>query len=157
MTEQAEQRALRDVFGCFATGVCVVTTTSDSGAPVGMTVNSFNSVSLQPPLIAWCIGHDSSCFEHFNGARPFVIHILADDQEPLSRAFAERGGEPFKDHDWHRDASGAPVLDQCPVRLYCLPREHIEAGDHVLIIAAVKEFAIADQAPLVFYRGGYKT
>ncbi|MEM1262114.1 MAG: flavin reductase family protein [Pseudomonadota bacterium] len=155
MTRQAERRALRDVFGCFATGVCVITTTSAAGEPVGMTVNSFNSVSLAPPLVSWCIGHESSCFEHFDSARPFNIHILARDQEPLSRAFAERGGQPFRAVSWQQDASGTPLLNDCPVRLYCVPHERIEAGDHVLIIGAVNGFEIADQQPLVFYRGAY--
>ena len=156
MSNEIETRALRDALGQFATGVCVITTTDAADAPVGMTVNSFSSISLDPPLVGWCVGRDSSCFEAFVGARPFNIHILAADQGALSQDFALRGADPFGTVAWTRDARGVPVLTACPARFYCTPREHVDAGDHVLIIAAVNEFEVAEQEPLVFYRGRYR-
>ena len=156
MSSADKNRRLRDVFGCFATGVCVVTTAGADGEPIGMTVNSFCSVSLDPALISWCVGRDASCFAAFAGAQPFNVHILAADQAALSQAFATRDGTPFEAVDWSRDARGIPVLEVCPVRLACVPREHIDAGDHVLIIAAVGDYTIADQEPLLFYRSAYR-
>ena len=155
MSDVLTQRGLRDAFGYFATGVCVVTTTAANGSPVGMTVNSFSSVSLQPPLISWCVGRDASCFADFNGPRPFNVHILAAHQAELSQRFALRDGDPFDGVEWLPDSCGAPVLADCPVRLACTPREHVDAGDHVLILARVNRVALAEQEPLVFYRSQY--
>ncbi|MEL7535816.1 MAG: flavin reductase family protein [Pseudomonadota bacterium] len=155
MSDQ-DSRALRDAFGCFATGVCVVTTTTATNEPIGMTVNSFSSVSLEPPLVSWCVGLDASCFEHFVGPRPFNVHILAAAQSELSQAFARPEEQPFDTASWHRDERGVPVLDACPVRFFCTPREHVDAGDHVLILAAVNRFETSEQEPLLFYRSAYR-
>ncbi len=152
-----DTRALRDALGQFATGVCVITTQSPAGEPLGMTANSFSSVSLAPPLISWCIGRDAWCFDAFAACGAFSVHVLAADQEHLSSLFAKRGANPFAKVSWENDARGVPLLLDCPVRFDCSPRERIDAGDHELVIADVTQFAAVSQPPLLFHSGAYRT
>ncbi|MEM7277307.1 MAG: flavin reductase family protein [Pseudomonadota bacterium] len=150
-------RALRDVLGRFATGVCIVTAADDSGAAFGMTVNSFASVSLEPPLILWSVGRDAWCCEQFLQAESFAIHVLGSSQRDLSMHFARKNVDKFANLDWHADASGAPDISDCVARFSCKTERRIPAGDHTIILGAVQQFeARNEEAPLLFYRGQFE-
>lgn len=147
-------RALRDAYGCFSTGVTVVTVGSSDG-PIGFTANSFSSVSLDPPLVLWCPARASSRHAPFIDAARFAIHILAEDQSDLARRFA-RSGDSFAGIDWSQDEDGVPILAGCLARFDCERHAVHEAGDHSIIVGRVLQ-AMHRQggAGLVFKRGAF--
>ncbi len=146
----------RSALGAFPTGVCVLTCpgTGASG-PVGMTVNSFTSVSLDPPLVLWCIGKTSDRFEPFMAADCYGVNMLASDQQALSVAFAESGAVKgrvgFK--TWE---TGAPIFEKVAAALDCTVEARHDAGDHIILVGKVVKLASdPKRAPLVYYRGSY--
>ncbi|WP_081847966.1 flavin reductase family protein [Microbulbifer sp. HZ11] len=154
---QAERaRALRDTLGQFATGVTVVTTLDAAGQPVGMTVNSFNSVSLDPALILWSIDRGSLSYSAFTECERFVVHVLKGDQQHVSNLFAGRGADKFGQVKWHRGAEGIPQLDDCAALFHCRRAQNIAGGDHTILLGEVLEFSAAGGEPLVFHRGRYR-
>ncbi|MFN2606649.1 MAG: flavin reductase family protein [Acidimicrobiales bacterium] len=146
----------RQVLGHFATGVTIVTT-ADGGDPAGLSVNSFTSVSLDPPLVAFCVAHHSSTWPRIRAAGRFCVNILAEDQEDLCRAFALRGSpDKFRGVGWRPAESGAPILAGALAWLDCTVEATHDAGDHLLVVGRVGEMGVAHEGrPLVFYRGGY--
>ncbi len=146
-------RDLRDALGRFATGVTVVTAQGPHG-PVGITANSFASVSLDPALVLWSPAKSSSRFPVFAEARHFAIHVLGDDQRDLAAHFV-RHGQDFGALDYADGPGGAPCLGRCLARFACKTEAVHDAGDHVIIIGAVLEAALAEGAPLVFSQGTY--
>lgn len=146
-------RDFRDALGRFATGVTVVTTTSPEG-PVGITANSFASVSLDPPLVLWSPARASRRFPAFEAADRYAIHILGADQEHLCRAFA-RNGTAFEGIDWAPDAGGVPVIAGCLARFDCARHAAHDGGDHLIIVGRVLSAAAREGAPLVFSAGAY--
>ncbi len=150
-----DRARFRQVLGRFATGVTVITT-ADQGDPAGLSVNSFTSVSLEPPLVAFCVASASRTWPRIRAARSFCVNILAEDQEDLSRAFARRGADKFRGVGWRPAESGAPVLSGALAWLDCsVEAEHL-AGDHVIVVGQVREMGVTHEGgPLVFYRGGY--
>lgn len=148
------QRALRDAFGCFATGVTVITTITENG-PIGITANSFSSVSLDPPLISWCPSKTSDRLAAFQENVSFAVHILRDDQADLALAFADEGA-PFDDR-WQRSDQNVPILDDCLCRLECKRIATHDAGDHLIMIGEVQRAQFTDGSPLVFGRSGFGT
>lgn len=148
----------RKALGCFATGVAVVTTISPTGQPVGLTVNSFSSVSLDPPLVLWSLRAQSGACEIFRQAKHFAVNVLASDQQDLSRRFATREGDKFERLAVSQGLGGAPLLPNCLATFECsTANAHIE-GDHVLFIGRVERFGHAAQAePLIYCRGAYAT
>lgn len=146
-------RAFRDALGRFATGVTVVTA-RDGAGPVGITANSFASVSLDPPLVLWCPAKSSSRFAAFAGARHFAIHVLGADQRDLAAHFVRHGRDfaavPFRD-----GPGGAPLLDHCLARFACRRMALHDAGDHVVIVGEVLGAAFRAGEPLVFSQGYY--
>jgi flavin reductase (DIM6/NTAB) family NADH-FMN oxidoreductase RutF len=154
-------RELRDAFGQFATGVTVVTGVRPDGEPVGVTANSFTSVSLDPPLVLVCAiaGTEGSEVIERNGK--FAVNVLAADQEPISRYFASkdrpRGADAFRDIS-HRDGvTGCPIIDGIAGHLDCTLVASHEAGDHVIFIGEVQALDVApDISPLVFHAGRYR-
>lgn len=149
----SQSRALRDAFGSFATGVTVVTTLTKAG-PVGMTANSFSSVSLDPPLALWSIAKTSDRFETFAQAERYAIHILAEDQAALSTGFAQDSGY-FEDTSWTDGADGIPELAGALCRFDCLSEATHDAGDHVILVGRVLEVFQRAGAPLLFTNGQY--
>ena len=130
-------RELRDAFGLFATGVTVVTAVSPNGEPVGTTANSFTSVSLDPPLLLWCLANASSTRPAFAAGAPFAVHVLAHDQRDLALHFARRSREKFEvDGHWRAKPSPPQVADVL-CRFECFVSEVHPAGDHVIIIGEV--------------------
>ena len=146
----------RQVLGHFVTGVTVVTTDDGSGAPAGLSVNSFTSVSLEPPLVAFCVATTSATWPRIRAVGTFCVNVLAHDQEDLARGFATRGADKFRGVGWRPAESGAPVLAGALAWLDCTVEAEHPAGDHVIVVGRVRETGVArDVGPLVFYRGGY--
>ena len=149
-------RLLRDALGRFTTGVTVVTTCeAGGGAPVGMTVNSFASVSLDPALILWSAARSSLRHAHFSAAPAFAVHVLRHDQIALCQRFA-RAGAGFDGLEVHLNAEGVPVLDDTLARFECVTEATHEGGDHTIIIGRVARFDFAETgAALCFSQGRY--
>jgi 3-hydroxy-9,10-secoandrosta-1,3,5(10)-triene-9,17-dione monooxygenase reductase component len=145
----------RQVLGRFATGVTVVTGMA-GGEPVGLAVNSFTSVSLEPALVAFCVATASRTWPRLRSAGTFCVNILAEDQEALSRAFAGRPPDRFLGVGWRPGPSGAPILAGGLAWIDCRVDAEHDAGDHVIVVGRVRELDVGHEGrPLVFYRGGY--
>lgn len=148
-----QTRALRTAFGSFATGVTVITTMSD-GRPVGMTANSFSSVSLDPALVLWAIDKGSDRFDVFSTAQRYAIHVLAEDQVALSNGFA-RSSDAFDQIDWTSGADEVPELTGVLSRFDCRLVAGHDAGDHVILVGEILEVAHQPGKPLLFAGGRY--
>ena len=161
--EAAERaRRFRDVLGLFCTGVTVVTSISGD-EPVGMTCQSFSSVSLEPPLVMFCPAKTSRAWPLMRQAGFFCVNILSADPRDVSNGMATKGSEKFHGVDWKPASTGAPVIDGVLGYVDCaIDRVH-EAGDHYIVVGRVKELAIGDgrpaagalETPLLFHRGAY--
>ena len=150
-----EEARFRQVLGHFATGVTVVTCLSE-GQPLGLAVNSFTSVSLEPPLVAFCVATSSSTWPRLRASGSFCVNILAEDQEALSRTFAAPGRDRFLGVGWRPAPSGAPVLADVLAWIDCTVEAEHQAGDHLIVVGRVRELDLLHEGrPLVFYRGGY--
>lgn len=146
----------RDTLGLFVTGVTVITTRDAQGRAVGITANSFNSVSLEPPLILWSVGLNALSLDAFSKATAFAVHILRDDQAELSKRFAKSGQDKFSGLQTEPGLNDVPLLPDCAARLECLPFAQYPAGDHILFIARVHRLASDPNAmPLVYHGGRY--
>ncbi len=155
MTGGPDEARFRQVLGHFATGVTVVTGI-DGDEPVGLAVNSFTSVSLDPPLVAFSVGRRSATWPRIRTTGQFTVNILSADQEVVSRRFASHAGPRFDGIGWHPSPSGSPVLDGALAWIDATVEAEHDAGDHLLIIGRVSGLDVAREgAPLVFYRGGY--
>lgn len=146
------QRELRDALGRFVTGVTVVTTLARTG-PLGITVNSFASLSLDPPLVLWSPARRSSRFAAFEAASHFAVHVLARDQQALAAHFADKGG--FEGHAFADGLGGAPLVDGCAARFECRHAARFDGGDHLICVGEVLRVTQTDRPPLVFHRGAY--
>lgn len=154
----ADPRAFRDALGRFATGVTVVTCAGPDG-PMGITANSFASVSLDPPLVLWSPAKSSSRFGTFHVAGRFAIHILEEDQDHIAMAFT-RAKDAFGGLDWAPDSNGVPIIDGPLARLDCALEVAHDAGDHAIIVGRVLGCTCSDGDPLVFQGGrfgGFRT
>ncbi len=150
-----DPRQFRDALGAFATGVTIVTTRDAAGHDVGMTANSFNSVSLDPPLILWSLAKNSLSLPAFMDSEHFAVHILAVDQEALSNRFARRGIDKFADLPISRGLGDSPLLNNCAARFQCKTAFRYEGGDHVIFVGEVKAFEHSQRAPLLYHGGRY--
>lgn len=149
-------RALRDALGAFATGVTVVTALDPDGRAIGLTVNSFNAVSLEPPLILWSLSLASPNLEAFRQASHFAVNVLAADQRAISERFAQRGSDKFADIEWRAGLHGAPLLAGCSAVLECRNEAQHAGGDHLIFIGRIENCSRQDKAPLVFHGGRYR-
>jgi flavin reductase (DIM6/NTAB) family NADH-FMN oxidoreductase RutF len=155
----AQSQWFRRVLGHFPTGVVIVTAIDD-GAPVGMSIGSFTSVSLDPPLIAILPAKTSVSWPRIAAAGAFCVNVLHARQEALCRTFATSGADKFAGVRWRPSPSGAPVLAGTLAWIDCSLEQVVEAGDHYIALGRVRSLDLsADQAtePLVFFRGGYGT
>lgn len=150
---EGDPRGLREAFGHFATGVTVVTVAAPEG-PLGITVNSFTSVSLDPPLILWCPAVASLRHDALAGAGHFALHVLASDQASIARAFA-RAGDAFDQGDWQEGAHGLPLLSGCAARFICRTENRLPAGDHTLVLGRIETAEYGEATGLVFAKGSY--
>ncbi len=151
------QRALRNVLGTFPTGVTVITTLGmPERRPIGLTVNSFSSVSLDPPLALWSISRRSPNLAQFEVGKGHVIHILAQQQAAVALQFANPTEDKFAGIEYRLDeATGAPAIEGCVARLFCETDAVTEGGDHLVIISRVLRHEVSERTPLVFYRGAF--
>lgn len=145
----------RHCLGQFATGVTVVTADA-GGTPVGMTVNSFASVSLEPPLILWSIGAASRSYPAFAAAEHFAVNVLADDQIALSRHFSCSGEDKFATVSWRAGVTGSPILAGVAAVFECTKEAEHKGGDHLIIIGRVRRAAHFHRATLLFAQGRYR-
>jgi flavin reductase (DIM6/NTAB) family NADH-FMN oxidoreductase RutF len=151
-----DHSALRTALGHYATGVAVVTTTGSDGHPAGITINSFGSLSLDPPLILWCLQRSSASLATFTTADHFAVNVLAAGQERVARQFSARGEDRFGGLRWHHGPHGMPTLDDGLGVFVCRRLRHIHGGDHVIIIGHLERYQVTPgRSPLVFYSGRY--
>lgn len=148
-------RQLRAALGAFATGVTIVTTRDAAGHDVGLTANSFSSVSLEPPMVLWSLSRGSLSLPAFQSAEYFAVHVLAASQQELSALFATRGADKFAGLRIGRGAGDAPLLDDCAARFQCRTTYCYEGGDHMIFVGEVLAYDQTDRAPLVFHGGSY--
>lgn len=149
-----DARGLRRIFSAFATGVTVVTAYDEKGAPIGITANSLSSVSLDPPLILWCLDNRSRHLSAFSKGSPFAIHILSEAQENVAREFARSGAYSLP----HRDDNTpgfAPRIEGVLARMECRVAALHLAGDHTVIIGGITGTEVTDSPPLVFHKSTF--
>ena len=150
-----DSRELRRAMGFFCTGVTVITTRDDAGRPFGLTANAVTSVSLAPPLLLVCVDRKAESHAHFFTSKVFVVNILSEEQEHISRRFAVSGGEKFTDVPCRPGRLGALVLDGTLAHLECRIVETHEGGDHVIHLGEVDHAEVHDGRPLLFFQGKY--
>jgi 3-hydroxy-9,10-secoandrosta-1,3,5(10)-triene-9,17-dione monooxygenase reductase component len=150
-----EPKIFRHALGAFATGVTIVTTRGEDGGDVGLTANSFSSVSLNPPMVLWSLAKTSSSIDAFRQAGHFAVHILAADQDALSGRFASKGIDKFAGLDIGRGHDDIPMLHDCTARFECRTTYQYEGGDHVIFVGEVLDFTHSERSPLIFHGGRY--
>ncbi|GIK99593.1 MAG: nitrilotriacetate monooxygenase [Alphaproteobacteria bacterium] len=155
MTDGSMSRDLRQALARFVTGVAVVTAAGPDGSPLGLTVNSFGSVSLEPPLVLWSLSCRSSQREQFVAASHFAINVLGAAQQDVSARFAGPRDDRFDGIDWQVGLGGAPLLDGCIASFECAAAGSLPAGDHVILFGRVERFRHGPGAPLVFFASRY--
>jgi flavin reductase (DIM6/NTAB) family NADH-FMN oxidoreductase RutF/DNA-binding MarR family transcriptional regulator len=158
MTDQQEAgfdpRAFRRALGNFATGVTIMTA-AVAGRKVGVTANSFNSVSLDPALILWSIDKRSTSYDVFNDASHFAVNILAADQIDLSNQFARPNDDKFAGIEYEEGVGGAPLFSDCAARFQCELHRQVDGGDHWILIGKVVAFDDFGRSPLLYHQGAY--
>ena len=152
-----EQQLFRRVCGKYATGITILTVLDSGGTPHGMTVNSFTSVSLSPPLILVCIDRETSILSHFAFGTRFGVNVLNESQKELSTWFARSGHDRFSGMAWSPGETGAPVLPEVLATLECEVTQMVEAGDHVIVIGAVLHATWQEGRPLIYFNSSYQS
>lgn len=156
-----DTRELRNAFGCFATGITVVTALDKKGGAVGITANSFSSVSLDPPLVLWCVDRRSTTFNVFISSPHFVVSVLGASSAPVASRFAMKGGHHVEDIDTVPTEIGPPAFADSLAVFECDAHARHEGGDHVIVVGKVRRFTHIPDAnrnghgPLLFYRGRF--
>ena len=151
-------REFRAALGMFATGVTIVTARDTAGVPVGLTANSFNSVSLSPPLVLWSLARSAGSMPAFERGSHYAINILAADQRLLAERFAGKAIDRFEGVAFREGAGGAPILEGSAAVFECFNRSRYEEGDHVIFVGEVERcHRRAGAQPLIFHGGRYFT
>jgi flavin reductase (DIM6/NTAB) family NADH-FMN oxidoreductase RutF len=153
----SDPRTLRDAMGCFATGVTIVTALAEDGTPVGLTANSFTSVSLDPPLLLVCIANTAGTAPVLRSAGAFGVNVLQTGQQQTSNRFAGKGEDRFVATPWHQGEGGVPLLDGSLVSFECRTHAIHEAGDHFILVGEVTRASFEPRRdPLLYFRGKYR-
>ena len=155
--QRPDTAALRRALGCFVTGVTIVTARGADGRPHGFTANSFTSVSLDPPLVLVCVGHETEGLEVYRQCPQFAVNVLADSQQAISNRFATERPDRFAGVRWREGSHGLPILERCIASLECTVWQRIEAGDHMILVGQVLECEDSTDRPLAFWRGSYRS
>ncbi len=153
-------KVLRQALAQFTTGIAVITTVTPEGSPVGLTANSFSSVSLDPPLVLWSLSLQAGSLNVFRQCARYLIHVLSADQLELAKRFATRGADRFGPASgtvWQPNASGLPALEDCLAWFECSHRSQYVEGDHIILVGQVETFAAPGGSPLAFHAGKYLT
>ena len=157
MTDHAiDPNAFRRALGSYATGVTVVTTRSHDGERAGLTVNSFSSVSLSPPLVLWSLARSAVSFDIFEHASHFAVNVLAEDQIHLAEQFAKSGGDKFIGVKFREGTAGVPLLHGAAASFICRNTFRYPGGDHVIFVGEVISHQQVDRLPLTYSRGRYR-
>ena len=152
-----DERAFRDALGLFPTGVAVATTQGEDGTPIGITVNSFSSVSLRPPLVSVSVGRSLHSFGAFAAAPGFAVNLLKSTQAGLSARFSKAGGDKWQGVPHRLSAHGGVLLEEALAGFDCRVFQRIEAGDHMILIGEVMSLAAEhEEIPLLYFRSGYR-
>lgn len=151
------QREFRRTLGQFATGVTAMTTRAPGGAPVGMTVSSFNSLSLDPPLILWSIARSTPSFAYFQVGDTFAVNVLSADQEAVARQLARSSSDKFDGIAARSGLNGVPLIDGCIAYLECSVWARYPGGDHDIIVGRVLRIFNIGKAPLLFHGGAFRS
>jgi len=146
----------RRACGRFATGVTIATVLDRTGSPHGLTVSSFTSVSLEPPLILVCLGHEVTNIQHFRSATHFGINVLRSDQQALSERFARKGQDRFNGLAWDSGKTGAPLIPGCLARIECRIYSRIPMGDHDIFIGEMVHADVHQGDPLIYFGSAYR-
>ncbi len=155
VAERFDRRDYRRALGQFATGVTVVTARGSNGRKVGVTVNSFSSVSLNPPLVLWSLSRDAPSFPDFASATHFAVNVLEARQHHLSRQFSTPLPDKFSGVEFVEAASGTPLLNGAIAQFICRKVRQYDGGDHTIFIGEVEEYKYSAGEPLVFHSGNY--
>ena len=147
-----KQATFKSIMGNYPTGVCVITSTTNEGVPVGLTVNSFASVSLDPTLILWSIDKRVSTYEVFNNMKNFVVHILGSEQASICSLFATKDVDRFSQCKWEMSTNNQPIISDCAAILECQTFQTVDAGDHLIIIGEVTNLQNNEKNPLMYHR-----
>lgn len=145
----------RQALSQFATGVTVITTRLSDGSFRGLTASSFNSVSLDPPLVLWSLSDSANSMPIFTGNSHYVINVLAAGQAALAQRFASRGADPFADTEYELSRTGQPILAGAVAWFECHNRSRYPEGDHVIFVGEVEECAVHPQPALIFHGGRF--
>jgi flavin reductase (DIM6/NTAB) family NADH-FMN oxidoreductase RutF len=146
----------RRACGRFATGVTIASVVDAQGTPHGLTVSSFTSVSLDPPLILICLGHRVSVMDAFRASAHFGINVLAENQRDLAERFARQGQDRFDGLKWRRGKTGVPLLPGVLAAIECAVRQRFTAGDHDILVGEMVRARVADGAPLIHFASHYR-
>ena len=142
----------KEALGNYPTGVTIVTMMTEDNIPLGLTVNSFASVSIDPLLILWSIDKRVSTYNHFTNSKKFAVHILASDQSELCYLFAARDVDRFSNCEWETSEYKLPILKNVAAILQCETFQTIEAGDHMILIGKVVDITGDNRAPLLYHK-----
>ena len=151
---QLDSRLFRQCLGTYATGVTIVSAMTDAG-PVGMTANSFSSLSLNPPLISWSIGRNARSFAAFCAADAFAVNILSQEQLALAQRFSSPVSDKFAGVEWTTGENGSPLMSNSIAQIECRREWIADAGDHILIVGSVQRFSTIEAQPLLFLQGRF--
>jgi flavin reductase (DIM6/NTAB) family NADH-FMN oxidoreductase RutF len=144
----------RQALGMFATGVTIVTTRTAAGVLVGLTASSFNSVSLDPPLVLWSLARSSGSMPALGTGSHYAVNILAADQKALAEQFAQKKTDRWLDVEFTEGASGVPVISGCAATFECFNRSRYDEGDHVIFVGEVERCTHREDAAPLLYHGG---
>lgn len=150
-----DPQAFRAALGTFTTGVTIITTRAADGSPVGITANSFNSVSLNPPLVLWSLAKTAKSLPAFEEGLHWNVHVLSASQEGLSGRFAAQGADKFSGLELELGVSQAPLIQGCTARFQCRTAFRYDGGDHVIFVGEVLAYDRSDEPPLVYQAGQY--
>jgi len=152
---EIDPKAFRRALGNFATGVTIITARGSDGTIVGVTASSFNSLSMDPPLILWSSIKDSPSCKVFESATHFAVNILASDQMAMSNHFARQQKDKFNGIEWEEGIGGAPIFSNCAGRFQCESYSKLDGGDHWIFVGKVNAFDDFGRSPLCFHQGSY--
>ena len=151
-----DAREFRAALGDYATGVTIITTLDVNGQPVGLTANSFASVSLDPPLVLWSIDKNSQLFDTFLQAEHYAVHVLRDDQQELALKFSDDDAVRFVEETYERGIAALPLLENYCTLFQCEVHSRLTEGDHTILIGRVLSISDQSARPLLFHKGQYK-
>jgi 3-hydroxy-9,10-secoandrosta-1,3,5(10)-triene-9,17-dione monooxygenase reductase component len=154
-TPAIDPRDFRNALSLFATGVTIITTRAENGEPIGITANSFNSVSLDPPMVLWSLAKNAYSLPIFQQAKEWNVHILSNEQEALSNKFAKKGEDKFAGITLDAGVTQSPLLPACTARFQCRTMFEYEGGDHIIFVGEVLAYDQNPTPPLLYLSGNY--